>query len=857
MQLAGRTPCDRIVVFDGNPRQIGNLLPVRVYDANAFTLFGSRRDGARRAGSLSDVATVFRLWRAARCRSTNPTSRRAWMIATVQSMLDSPDRCGQRLRRVRGQRPARGHCELAADRHLRRHARPGRRLCRSVGRASAAADRPRSGAEQPGPLFRRGAQPAVAGVAVRARSAGAADSAGDFRHQPASERLADHGPRGVRPVADDRRPAGRARGARRGNRARGERPPTDERSVADGAAAVQKPRNAANLLRRPDRSGSDLETVTEQISYLADALVEAAVRSARAAGTKSSAACHAAPGGDPAKFVVLALGKLGGAGAELFERHRPDLSCTTATARPTASGGDRMANFSTRWPATSSAADRSDASLARRIASICDCGRKASRAAGAMSLESALHYYDVLGRTWERQAMVKARPVAGDLDLGQEFLAQLEPWIYRRYLSRADITGIKALKRRIEQRAAARRGRRPQREDRPRRHSRYRVRHSVPAIAQRRRHARAAHGQYARRRSTGWRKCGCLTDQERSILADNYRVSAKDRTSSADHVRPANPRHAAGSRRAAEAGHSARICRRRRNCRRAKPLPSRLSKPHRAEPANSRSFAARRVSATTATPSRKSTWCSTPNRGQKFIRSVLGKHGFQDIPAAYANLMRWPTSGSDSCPRDAAGIFWRRSLRGCSRRSPQTPDPDSTLVNLANVSDSLGGKGVLWELFSFNPPSLRLYVELCASSPYLSEILTSNPGMIDELMDSLLLGQAAGAGLADAATSPSCARAPRTSSRSCTASRTHSNCASACATSWARKISRTRPRRWPTSPRRAWRRSPGREYASSVEKFGQPTVDEGDRGRAAERIRDHRRWANSAAASRIITATWT
>ena len=68
------------------------------------------------------------------------------------------------------------------------------------------------------------------------------------------------------------------------------------------------------------------------------------------------------------------------------------------------------------------------------------------------SLESALHYYDVSGRTWERQAFVKARPVAGDLDLGREFLDQLEPWIYRRYLSRADITGIKALKRRIEQR---------------------------------------------------------------------------------------------------------------------------------------------------------------------------------------------------------------------------------------------------------------------------------------------------------------------------------------------------------------------------------------------------------------------
>jgi hypothetical protein len=32
--------CDRIVVFPGNPRQIGHTLRVVIYDANAHTLFG-------------------------------------------------------------------------------------------------------------------------------------------------------------------------------------------------------------------------------------------------------------------------------------------------------------------------------------------------------------------------------------------------------------------------------------------------------------------------------------------------------------------------------------------------------------------------------------------------------------------------------------------------------------------------------------------------------------------------------------------------------------------------------------------------------------------------------------------------
>jgi tRNA-2-methylthio-N6-dimethylallyladenosine synthase len=40
LQLTGRTHCDRIVVFDGNPRQIGELMSVVIYEANAHTLFG-------------------------------------------------------------------------------------------------------------------------------------------------------------------------------------------------------------------------------------------------------------------------------------------------------------------------------------------------------------------------------------------------------------------------------------------------------------------------------------------------------------------------------------------------------------------------------------------------------------------------------------------------------------------------------------------------------------------------------------------------------------------------------------------------------------------------------------------------
>jgi tRNA-2-methylthio-N6-dimethylallyladenosine synthase len=41
LQLTGRTHCDRIVVFDGNLRQAGKLLPVTIYDVTANTLLGT------------------------------------------------------------------------------------------------------------------------------------------------------------------------------------------------------------------------------------------------------------------------------------------------------------------------------------------------------------------------------------------------------------------------------------------------------------------------------------------------------------------------------------------------------------------------------------------------------------------------------------------------------------------------------------------------------------------------------------------------------------------------------------------------------------------------------------------------
>jgi glutamate-ammonia-ligase adenylyltransferase len=67
----------------------------------------------------------------------------------------------------------------------------------------------------------------------------------------------------------------------------------------------------------------------------------------------------------------------------------------------------------------------------------------------AISIEAAAIYYENMGQNWERAAMIKARPAAGDLALGEEFLARLVPYIWRKYLDFAAIADVQSLKRQI------------------------------------------------------------------------------------------------------------------------------------------------------------------------------------------------------------------------------------------------------------------------------------------------------------------------------------------------------------------------------------------------------------------------
>jgi glutamate-ammonia-ligase adenylyltransferase len=71
------------------------------------------------------------------------------------------------------------------------------------------------------------------------------------------------------------------------------------------------------------------------------------------------------------------------------------------------------------------------------------------------SIHAAELYYQSFGRAWERSALLKARPAAGDLETGEDLLRLLEPFVWRGSLDLEVLTEVQAMKARIDARAGA------------------------------------------------------------------------------------------------------------------------------------------------------------------------------------------------------------------------------------------------------------------------------------------------------------------------------------------------------------------------------------------------------------------
>jgi len=69
----------------------------------------------------------------------------------------------------------------------------------------------------------------------------------------------------------------------------------------------------------------------------------------------------------------------------------------------------------------------------------------------ALALRSYEEYYESWGQLWEKAVLLRARPVAGDLGLGEAFLETVKPFVYRKYIDFHAIEELRRMKAQVEQ----------------------------------------------------------------------------------------------------------------------------------------------------------------------------------------------------------------------------------------------------------------------------------------------------------------------------------------------------------------------------------------------------------------------
>jgi glutamate-ammonia-ligase adenylyltransferase len=201
------------------------------------------------------------------------------------------------------------------------------------------------------------------------------------------------------------------------------------------ALRVEYRRLLARLAARDLADHLGVDDASAELADLAAGTLEAALAIAR--GQVANAAC--------ARLAVVALGKCGGhelnyvSDVDVLFVFEPadtsDEAVAAGVATQLASALMRVCSDHTGegtiWPV--------------------DAGLRPEGKAGPLvrSLASHRSYYERWAKTWEFQALLKARPVAGDLELGGEFVAMVEPMVWQVAERDGFVTDVRAMRRRV------------------------------------------------------------------------------------------------------------------------------------------------------------------------------------------------------------------------------------------------------------------------------------------------------------------------------------------------------------------------------------------------------------------------
>lgn len=239
-----------------------------------------------------------------------------------------------------------------------------------------------------------------------------------------------------------------------------ERPPSRERLAAmldatlESASDEAAMQSALRCFRQTrmlgivwrDIDGADMWQTAHAVSLLAEVCVEGALAWLEAHFAPRWGTPQPREDGAVQRLVVLGMGKLGAGELNLSS----DIDLIFAfPEKGTSQGGERQYEHSQYFTKLGQkliaaldviTADGFVFRVDMRLRPLGDGGPLVG------SFNTLTGYYQDQGREWERYAMLKARPIAGDIDAGHTLLQALTPFIYRRYLDFGAIESLREMK---------------------------------------------------------------------------------------------------------------------------------------------------------------------------------------------------------------------------------------------------------------------------------------------------------------------------------------------------------------------------------------------------------------------------
>src|SRR5271166_3473246 len=242
--------------------------------------------------------------------------------------------------------------------------------------------------------------------------------------------------------------------------------PLDEHPVADLAVldgadpaavlCVAYKRHILHLAARDMTGVASTEEVASELADIATAVLCAALAVSRA---------QLPPGGPPCRLAVIAMGKCGG--CELNYASDVDVIFVATPAGPGPGadpGGGTGAGTAADSGGDTDAALRTATKLATGMIAVCsrstpegvifpiDPNLRPEGRNGPLvrTLASHIAYYERWAKTWEFQALLKARPAAGDMELGQQYVDALAPMVWQASQRERFVEDVQAMRRRVE-----------------------------------------------------------------------------------------------------------------------------------------------------------------------------------------------------------------------------------------------------------------------------------------------------------------------------------------------------------------------------------------------------------------------